>query len=80
MKPMESLLFLAQQAQANQQHWHLHSEKKMLDPIEYDLGGNIQQFLVIRAKRSNFRLRTFSASRPGRACDPETQEGLNGCC
>ena len=51
------------------------------DPIEYDLGGNIQQFPVIRAKGQTFAqlLRTFLRQDPdviliGETRDPETAE------
>ena len=51
------------------------------DPIEYDLGGNIQQFPVIRAKGQTFSnlLRTFLRQDPdviliGETRDPETAE------
>ena len=51
------------------------------DPIEYDLGGNIQQFPVIRAKGQSFAnlLRTFLRQDPdviliGETRDPETAE------
>ena len=51
------------------------------DPIEYDLGGNIQQFPVIRAKNQTFAqlLRTFLRQDPdviliGETRDPETAE------
>ena len=51
------------------------------DPIEYDLGGNIQQFPVVRAKGQTFAnlLRTFLRSDPdiiliGETRDPETAE------
>ena len=50
------------------------------DPIEYDLGGNIQQFPVIRAKaRHSASLRTFLRQDPdvvliGETRDPETAE------
>ena len=51
------------------------------DPIEYDLGGNIQQFPVIRAKGQTFPqlLRTFLRQDPdviliGETRDPETAE------
>ena len=51
------------------------------DPIEYDLGGNIQQFAVIRAKQQTFSnlLRTFLRQDPdviliGETRDPETAE------
>ena len=51
------------------------------DPIEYDLGGNIQQFPVIRAKAQTFGklLRTFLRQDPdvvliGETRDPETAE------
>ena len=51
------------------------------DPIEYDLGGNIQQFPVIRAKGQTFSqlLRTFLHQDPdviliGETRDPETAE------
>lgn len=49
------------------------------DPIEYDLGGNIQQFPVVRAKGQTFSqlLRTFLRQDPdviliGETRDPET--------
>ena len=55
------------------------------DPIEYDMGGNIQQFPVIRAKGQTFSnlLRTFLRQDPdviliGETRDPETAE-LDGC-
>lgn len=51
------------------------------DPIEYDLGGNIQQFPVLRAKGQTFAhlLRTFLRQDPdviliGETRDPETAE------
>ena len=51
------------------------------DPIEYDLGGNIQQFPVIRAKGQTFAnlLRTFLRQDPdviliGETRDPETAD------
>ena len=51
------------------------------DPIEYDLGGNIQQFPVIRAKGQTFSqlLRTFLRQDPdviliGETRDPETAD------
>ena len=51
------------------------------DPIEYDLGGNIQQFPVIKAKGQTFAnlLRTFLRQDPdviliGETRDPETAE------
>ena len=51
------------------------------DPIEYELGGNIQQFPVIRAKGQTFSqlLRTFLRQDPdviliGETRDPETAE------
>ena len=51
------------------------------DPIEYDLGGNIQQFPVVRAKGQTFAnlLRTFLRQDPdviliGETRDPETAE------
>ena len=51
------------------------------DPIEYDLGGDIQQFPVIRAKGQTFAqlLRTFLRQDPdviliGETRDPETAE------
>tara|TARA_B100001989_G_C24550957_1_gene474692 strand:- start:2426 stop:4117 length:1692 start_codon:yes stop_codon:yes gene_type:complete len=51
------------------------------EPIEYDLGGNIQQFPVIRAKGQTFPilLRTFLRQDPdviliGETRDPETAE------
>ena len=51
------------------------------DPIEYDLGGNIQQFPVLRAKGQTFAmlLRTFLRQDPdviliGETHDPETAE------
>ena len=51
------------------------------DPIEYDLGGNIQQFQVLRAKGQTFSklLRTFLRQDPdiiliGETRDPETAE------
>ncbi len=51
------------------------------DPIEYDLGGNIQQFPVVRAKDQTFAtlLRTFLRQDPdviliGETRDPETAE------
>ncbi|TCD57859.1 GspE/PulE family protein [Synechococcus sp. BS55D] len=51
------------------------------DPIEYDLGGNIQQFPVMRAKGQTFAnlLRTFLRQDPdviliGETRDPETAE------
>lgn len=51
------------------------------DPIEYDLGGNIQQFPVVRAKGQTFSqlLRTFLRQDPdviliGETRDPETAE------
>ncbi len=51
------------------------------EPIEYDLGGNIQQFPVIRAKGQTFSklLRTFLRQDPdviliGETRDPETAE------
>ena len=51
------------------------------DPIEYDLGGNIQQFPVIRSKGQSFvqLLRTFLRQDPdvvliGETRDPETAE------
>ena len=51
------------------------------DPIEYDLGGNIQQFPVIRAKGQTFSqlLRAFLRADPdviliGETRDPETAE------
>ena len=51
------------------------------DPIEYDLGGNVQQFQVIRAKGQTFAnlLRTFLRQDPdviliGETRDPETAE------
>ena len=51
------------------------------DPIEYDLGGNIQQFPVIKAKGQTFThlLRTFLRMDPdviliGETRDPETAE------
>ena len=51
------------------------------DPIEYDLGGNIQQFPVLRAKGHTFAnlLRTFLRQDPdviliGETRDPETAE------
>ena len=51
------------------------------DPIEYDLGGNIQQFPVIKAKGQTFShlLRTFLRMDPdviliGETRDPETAE------
>ena len=51
------------------------------DPIEYDLGGNIQQFPVIRNKGQTFSqlLRTFFRADPdviliGETRDPETAE------
>jgi len=51
------------------------------EPIEYDLGGNIQQFPVIRAKRQTFAklLQTFLRQDPdviliGETRDPETAE------
>lgn len=51
------------------------------DPIEYDLGGNTQQFPVIRAKGQTFSnlLRTFLRQDPdviliGETRDPETAE------
>ena len=51
------------------------------DPIEYDLGGNIQQFPVIRAKGQTFTqlLQAFLRSDPdviliGETRDPETAE------
>ena len=51
------------------------------DPIEYDLGGNIQQFPVIRAKGQSFAhlLRTFLRQDPdviliGETRDPETAD------
>ena len=51
------------------------------DPIEYDIGGNIQQFPVIRAKDQTFAqlLRTFLRQDPdviliGETRDPETAE------
>jgi len=51
------------------------------DPIEYDLGGNIQQFAVLRAKGQTFAalLRTFLRQDPdviliGETRDPETAE------
>ncbi len=51
------------------------------DPIEYDMGGNIQQFPVMRAKGQTFAnlLRTFLRQDPdviliGETRDPETAE------
>jgi len=51
------------------------------DPIEYDMGGNIQQFQVMRAKGQTFAnlLRTFLRQDPdviliGETRDPETAE------
>ena len=51
------------------------------DPVEYDLGGNIQQFPVLRAKGQTFAnlLRTFLRQDPdviliGETRDPETAE------
>ena len=51
------------------------------DPIEYDLGGNIQQFPIVRAKGQTFSnlLRTFLRQDPdviliGETRDPETAE------
>ncbi len=51
------------------------------DPIEYELGGNIQQFQVLRAKGQTFSnlLRTFLRQDPdiiliGETRDPETAE------
>ena len=51
------------------------------DPIEYDLGGNIQQFPVLRAKGQTYAmlLRTFLRQDPdviliGETHDPETAE------
>jgi len=51
------------------------------DPIEYDMGGNIQQFPVLRAKGQTFAnlLRTFLRQDPdviliGETRDPETAE------
>ena len=51
------------------------------DPIEYDLGGNIQQFPVLRAKGQTFAmlLRTFLRQDPdviliGETRDPETAD------
>ena len=52
------------------------------DPIEYDLGGNIQQFPVIRAKGQTFQI-SYEPSYVrirciliGETCDPETAESL----
>ena len=74
----ESSLFLARPVQENQQLW-LRTPGKDTgelnivtaeDPIEYDLGGNIQQFPVIRAKGKHSRISCeLSASRPRR--DPD---------
>ena len=49
------------------------------DPIEYDLGGNIQQFPVIRAKGQTFAnlLRTFLRQDPDVILIGETRELLN---
>ena len=57
------------------------------DPIEYDLGGNIQQFEVIKKKDLTFAqfITHFFAIRPG--CDPYWRNkrsrncrGIDGCC